>query len=144
MTSPTTTKRIANAATIPERTLRESDGFAPITAAPRSRLSHVEKRAISPQKPSTATIIMLVRDGPADCWKVAVSAAGHEDSISDGGALTVGPATALSGVPSTGQKLNLSANCSWQVSQNFIVTTSLSLWGLSAEFDSGAGLLIAC
>ena len=31
----------------------------------------------------------------------------------------------LSGVPSTGQKLNLSANSSWHVSQNFIVTTSL-------------------
>jgi len=81
----------------------------------------------------------------ADCWKVAVSAAGYEASISDGGgALTVDAANALRGVPSTGQKLNLSANCSWQVSQNFIVTTSLPLWGLSAEFDSGAGLLIAC
>src|SRR5439155_14706280 len=79
-------------------------------------------------------------------WKLAVSATGYEASTSEAGALSVAGATgtALSGVPSTGQKLNLSANCSWHVSQNFIVTTSLPLWGLSAEFDIGAGLLIAC
>jgi hypothetical protein len=80
-------------------------------------------------------------------WNVAVSATGYEASTSDAGALIVdaGDAgTALNGVPSTGQKLNLSANSSWHVSQNFIVTTSLPLWGLSAEFDSGAKLLVAC
>ena len=75
---------------------------------------------------------------------VAVSATGYEVSMSDAGALVVVAGTAASGVPSTGQKLNLSANCSWHVSQNFIVTTSLPLWGLSAEFDSGTGLVIAC
>jgi hypothetical protein len=64
--------------------------------------------------------------------------------MSDAGALAVDAGTALSGVPSTGQKLNLSANSSWHVSQNFIVTTSLPLWGLSAEFDSRVGLLMVC
>ena len=75
---------------------------------------------------------------------MAVSATGYVDSISDGGAFTAAAGAALSGVPSTGQKLNLSANSSWHVSQNFIVTTSLSPWGLSTEFDGRAELLIAC
>src|SRR5215472_6619436 len=39
----------------------------------------------------------------------------------------------LRGVPSTGQKLNLSANSSWQVEQNFIAKTSLSILGRSIE-----------
>ena len=45
------------------------------------------------------------------------------------------------GVPSTGQKLNLSANSSLQVEQNFIVTTSFWLWGNSAE-DWAAGISV--
>jgi hypothetical protein len=86
------------------------------------------------------------KGGAAGVGEVAVSVTGYDVSISAADALIfdAGAAfTALSGVPSTGQKLNLSANSSWQVSQNFIVTTSLSLWGI-AEFDSGVGLLIAC
>jgi hypothetical protein len=40
--------------------------------------------------------------------------------------------TELKGVPSTGQKLNLSANSSSHLEQNFIDTTSSRLWGSSA------------
>src|SRR5258705_13379923 len=43
--------------------------------------------------------------------------------------------TELKGVPSTGQKLNLSANCSSHLEQNFIDTTS-RLWGGSTGRDS--------
>ncbi|HSP61403.1 MAG TPA: hypothetical protein VLQ90_00315, partial [Pyrinomonadaceae bacterium] len=48
---------------------------------------------------------------------VVVSAIGDEVSMSlagalTAGALTEGAGTTLNGVPSTGQKLNLSANCS--------------------------------
>src|SRR5678816_1149174 len=45
-------------------------------------------------------------------------------------------ATVDKGVPSTGQKLNLSANCSSHLEQNFIETTSSPLWGSST--DSGS------
>src|SRR6185503_14297262 len=40
-----------------------------------------------------------------------------------GSSATLGE-TAVSGVPSTGQKLNLSANSSWHLEQNFIDTSS--------------------
>src|SRR5690349_18323076 len=50
--------------------------------------------------------------------------------------------TAVSGVPSTGQKLNLSANSSWHVLQNFIFTTSLSRVGLNAKSDAEPPLLL--
>src|SRR5206468_2687260 len=92
-------------------------------------------------------VVGASKGAAAALWNAAVSATGYEASTSGAGALTVGAgaaSTALSGVPSTGQKLNRSANSSLHVSQNFIVTTSLPLWGLSAEFDSGAGLLVAC
>ena len=66
---------------------------------------------------------------------LTVSDIGYDDSTSTGalvvGGATVAAATALRGVPSTGQKLNRSANCSWHVLQNFILTTSLSRWGSS-------------
>src|SRR5688572_13068470 len=45
-------------------------------------------------------------------------------------------ATAVSGVPSTGQKLNLSANSSWHLEQNFIDTTSSRLRGSISGCDS--------
>src|SRR6185369_981043 len=44
--------------------------------------------------------------------------------------------TAVKGVPSTGQKLNLSANSSSHTEQNFIDTTSSRLWGSSTDCDS--------
>src|SRR5687768_4359871 len=44
-------------------------------------------------------------------------------------------ATAVSGVPSTGQKLNLSANSSWHLEQNFIDTTSSRLRECSDSVD---------
>src|SRR5689334_17534407 len=44
--------------------------------------------------------------------------------------------TSVSGVPSTGQKLNLSANSSSHLEQNFIDTTSFGLWGSSTDCDS--------
>src|SRR5438132_14042469 len=62
---------------------------------------------------------------------VALSGAGYAVSISLTAALDVAGAaaeTTLSGVPSTGQKLNRSANSSWHVLQNFIATTSLFRW----------------
>jgi hypothetical protein len=67
---------------------------------------------------------------------LTVSDIGYDASTSTGaaafgGATEGAAATALSGVPSTGQKLNRSANCSWHVLQNFILTTSLSRWGSS-------------
>src|ERR1041385_5268307 len=58
------------------------------------------------------------------------------------GSLTTAAGTAFSGVPSTGQKLNLSANSSWHVLQNFIFTTSLSLVGLNAKSDTEPPLLL--
>ena len=69
-------------------TLRESEGRAPITAAPRSRLSQVAKTASNPQKPMIATMIMLLRDGPAACVrsrrKIApINAAIAKTEISD-------------------------------------------------------------
>src|ERR1051325_3398880 len=58
------------------------------------------------------------------------------------GSFTVAAGTAVSGVPSTGQKLNLSANSSWHVLQNFIFTTSLSRVGLNAKSDTEPPLLL--
>jgi hypothetical protein len=60
---------------------------------------------------------------------MVISATGYEVSMSRAEALTGGAGATPNGVPSTGQKLNLSANCSWHVLQNFIFTTSLSRWG---------------
>src|SRR5690242_2639543 len=69
--------------------------------------------------------------------RATVSETGYEVSISaDAAALITGGSaagTTLKGVPSTGQKLNRSANCSWHVLQNFIFTTSLPLWGSTIE-----------
>src|ERR1041385_4483775 len=74
-------------------------------------------------------------EGATALGAATVSDIGYEASTSTGalafGGATVAAATALRGVPSTGQKLNRSANCSWQVLQNFILTTSLSRWGSS-------------
>src|SRR5215510_2835422 len=58
------------------------------------------------------------------------------------GSLTAAVGTAVRGVPSTGQKLNLSANSSWHVLQNFIFTTSLSRRGLNAKSDTEPPLLL--
>src|SRR5262245_24827141 len=41
--------------------------------------------------------------------------------------------TVVNGLPSTGQKLNLSANSSSHLVQNFINTTSSRLWGSSID-----------
>jgi hypothetical protein len=51
------------------------------------------------------------------------------------GGSTALAANPLSGVPSTGQKLNLSANCSWQVEQVFIIYPRYSRpsWGKAYE-----------
>jgi hypothetical protein len=61
------------------------------------------------------------------------------------GALTTGSDGSMTGefkgVPSTGQKLNLSANSSLHVEQNFIVTTSFWLWGNSTEDCAAASPL---
>src|SRR5215510_11538404 len=73
-----------------------------------------------------------------------VDSAASADSIGSGwgvGSLTAA-GTAASGVPSTGQKLNLSANSSWHVLQNFIFTTSLSRVGLNAKSDTEPPLLL--
>src|ERR1044072_2906888 len=48
--------------------------------------------------------------------------------------------TRVSGVPSTGQKLNLSANSSSHLEQNFIDTTSSRLWVSSTDCDSPSAL----
>src|ERR1044072_4327630 len=48
--------------------------------------------------------------------------------------------TGVSGVPSTGQKLNLSANSSSHLEQNFIDTTSSRLWVSSTDCDSPSAL----
>src|ERR1043165_234619 len=58
------------------------------------------------------------------------------------GSLTGAVGTAVSGVPSTGQKLNLSANSSWHVLRNFIFSTSLSRVGLNAISDTEPPLLL--
>ena len=47
----------------------------------------------------------------------------------------------VSGVPSTGQKLNLSAKSSWHLEQNFIFTTSLSVLGSGSVCAQDAGLI---
>src|ERR1041384_4813272 len=76
-----------------------------------------------------------------------VSETGYEVSISAAAALiTCGSVagTALKGVPSTGQKLNRSANCSWHVLQNFIFTTSLPLWGSTIELRCSFMPTVAC
>src|SRR5262245_43959402 len=52
------------------------------------------------------------------------------------GSSTAAAAATVNGVPSTGQKLNLSANCSSHLEQNFIDTTSSRLWGSSTDCDS--------
>src|ERR1043165_8882099 len=49
---------------------------------------------------------------------------------------SMGGVTTVNGVPSTGQKLNLSANSSLHTEQNFIDTTSSRLWGSSTDCDS--------
>src|SRR2546429_372987 len=97
--------------------------------------------------------------GDADCaardgtvafgviW-LTVSEIGYDASTSAGalafGDATVAACTSLNGVPSTGQKLNRSANCSWHVLQNFILTTSLSRWGSMTELRCSFMLIVAC
>src|SRR3954465_11730942 len=85
--------------------------------------------------------------GAGSLFGAMVSDTGYDDSISADALICDGASatgeTALRGVPSTGQKLNRSANCSLQVSQNFILTTSLSRWGSNTELKL-AFMLVIC
>src|SRR5439155_27196353 len=93
-----------------------------------------------------ATVTGIFGDGVASFTSWAtVSETGYEVSISAAAALITGGSaagSALKSAPSTGQKLNRSANCSWHVLQNFILTTSLSRWVSSAELKRSSMLLI--
>src|ERR1043165_5602983 len=74
----------------------------------------------------------------------AATFAGSAVIAGSGGAasLTGATGTAVRGDPSTGQKLNLSANSSWHVLQNFMFTTSLSRSGLNAKLDTEPPLIL--
>src|ERR1051325_680683 len=102
-----------------------------------------------PTAAGAATVTGTVGEGVAALTSLAtVSETGYEVSISAAAAVLItggsGAGTALKGVPSTGQKLNRSANCSWHVLQNFIFTTSLPFWGYTIELRCSFMPTMAC
>src|SRR5262245_52273532 len=80
---------------------------------------------------------LLVETGVSSATPLRLTDGGGTDSslitVTLGSSFT---GAATNGVPSTGQKLNLSANSSEHLEQNFIDTTSSRLWGSCMGSDS--------